>query len=179
EPITAADVVWSWTRALNPATASDYAGQLFWIRGAEDFYNGRINATQLGLRALDDRTLQVELNLPLPFFLDICAFPALAVVPRSAIERYGDRWLHARPLPTSGAFELGAWRLNDRVRLVRNPRYWDAEHTTSTIIDVLPISSATTALNLYETGAADVVWDKDLVPAELLDALVKRPDFHA
>ena len=132
-----------------------------------------------GIRALDSHTLRVELNEPLPFFLDVCAFPVLAVVPRQTIETYGDRWLHARPLPTSGAFELGDWRLNDRVRLIRNPNYWDAAHTASRIIDVLPVGSPNTALNLYETGEADIVWDKDLVPAELLDVLMKRPDFHS
>jgi oligopeptide transport system substrate-binding protein len=178
EPITTADVVWSWQRALSPATASDYAGQLFCIKGAEDYYNGRIKDTQTGIRALDPHTLRVELNTPLPFFLDVCAFPTLAVVPRQTIEKYGDRWLHARPLPASGAFQLGDWRLNDRVRLLRNPLYWDAAQTASGIIDVLPIGSPNTALNLYKTGAADIVWDKDIVPAELLDVLVKRPDFH-
>jgi oligopeptide transport system substrate-binding protein len=180
EPITTADVVWSWKRTLNPATASDYAGQLFYIKGAEACYNGTLkDPAELGIRALDEHTLKVELNEPAAFFLDLCSVPAMAVVPRQVIEKYGDRWLHARPLPVSGAFQLGAWRLNDRVRLLRNPRYWDAEHTASEIIDVLPVGSATTALNLYETGAADIVWDKDLVPVELLDALVKRPDFHS
>ncbi len=180
QPITAADVVWSWQRALSPTTASDYAGQLFCIKGAEDFYNGKVkDPAQLGVRALDARTLQVELNQPLAFFLDLCACPVLAVVPRPTIEKYGDRWLHARPLPTSGAFLLGYWRLNDRVRLVRNPRYWEADRTMSSIIDVLPTGSPSTALNLYETGIAHIVWDKDLVPAELLDVLMRRPDFHS
>jgi oligopeptide transport system substrate-binding protein len=86
--------------------------------------------------------------------------------------------VRARPLPVSGPFELEAWRLNDRIRLRKNPRYWDAAHTQSLVIDLLPIGSANTALNLYETGVADVVWDKDLVPDELLDVLLQRPDFH-
>lgn len=179
EPITTADVVWSWFRALSPATAGDYAGQYFYIKGAEDWYAGRIqDREQVGIRALDAFTLEVELVTPLPFFLDLCAFPTFAVVPRQAIEKYGDRWLHARPLPVSGAFQLGAWRINDKVRLIRNPRYWDAANTASEIIDVLPVSSPNTALNLYETGVADIVWDKDLVPSELLDVLTRRPDFH-
>ena len=181
EPITTADVVWSWLRVLNPATGSDYAGQLFYIRGAEDYCAGKIrDPARTGIRALDAHTLRVELNQPAAFFLDLCAWcPAFAVVPRQAIERYGDRWLSARPLPVSGAFQLGCWRLNDKVRLLRNPRYWDAAKTASGVIDVLPIGSPNTALNLYESGAADVVWDKDLVPAELLDVLLKRKDCHA
>lgn len=180
EPITSADVEWSWFRALDPGTAGDYAGQLFCIKNAEDWYNGKLtNRAAVGFRAVDAATFQVELNVPLAFFLELCSFPTLAVVPRAVIEKYGDRWLHAKPLPTSGAFTLGAWRVNDKVRLVRNPRYWDAANTASEIIDVLPIGSPNTALNLYETGAADIVWDKDLVPSELMDVLVKRPDFHS
>jgi oligopeptide transport system substrate-binding protein len=64
------------------------------------------------------------------------------------------------------------------VRVRRNPAYWDAANTQSRIVDFLPITSPTTALNLYEQGRADVVWDKSLVPAELLDVLLQRPDFH-
>ena len=180
EPITSDDVVWSWFRALSPATAGDYAGQLFYIKGAEDWYNGKIKEpSQVGIHALDTRTVQVELNSPLAFFLELCSFPTLAIVPRQVIEKQGDRWLHAKPLPTSGAFTLGVWRVNDKVRLLRNPLYWDAANTASEIIDVLPTGSPNTALNLYETGVADIVWDKDLVPTELMDVLSKRPDFHS
>jgi len=179
EPITAADVIWSWFRTLDPRTAGDYADKLFWVKGAQAWHEGKnSDKSRVGITALDRHTLRVELKSPIPFFLDLCSLPFLAVVPRQTIERYGDRWLHARPLPVSGAFQLGAWRINDKVRLVRNPRYWDAANTASAIIDVLPVGSPNTALNLYETGVADIVWDKDLVPAELMDVLVTRPDFH-
>jgi oligopeptide transport system substrate-binding protein len=100
------------------------------------------------------------------------------VVPRRTIEKYGDHWLSARPLPVSGAYELAFWRLNDRVRLRKNPRYWDAVNTKSKTIDLLPVGTANAALNLYERGQADVVWDKELIPAQLLDILRRRPDFH-
>lgn len=179
EPITAEDVHYSWMRALSPMTAGDYAGQLFFIKNAEEFYVGTIqDPAQVGIQALDARTFRVELNHPLPFFLDLCAFATLSVVPRQVIEPLGDRWLHAEPLPTSGPFTLVAWRINDKVRIRKNPRYWDAANTQSDIIDILPISSPNTSLNLYESGVADIVWDKDLVPSELLDVLTQRPDFH-
>jgi oligopeptide transport system substrate-binding protein len=179
ESITTSDVLYSWLRALSPATASDYAGQLFYIKNAEGFYNGRLkNASEVGIRALDAHTLQVELDYPLAFFLDLCCYPTLAVVPRRAIEQYGDHWVTHLPLPCSGPYELVSWRLNDKVRLRKNPFYWDAANTRSELVDMLPTASPNTALNLYETGTADVIWDKDLVPVELMDVLMKRPDFH-
>ena len=180
EPITARDFVYSWLRVLNPGTASEYAGVLFYLKNGEEYCSGNIrDASQVGVKAMDDHTLRVELKNPTPFFLDLCAYVTLRVVPRQAIEKYGDRWLMTRPVPCSGAYALVAWRVNDRIRLRKNPRYWDATHTRSEIVDLLPCASANTALNLYETGAAEVVWDKNLVPGELLDILLKRPDFHS
>src|SRR5438034_5446780 len=180
EPITARDFVYSWLRVLNPGTASEYAGVLFYLKNGEEYCSGNIrDASQVGVKAMDDHTLRVELKTPTPCFLDPCAYVTLRVVPRQAIEKYGDRWLMTRPVPCSGAYALVAWRVNDRIRLRKNPRYWDATHTRSEIVDLLPCASANTALNLYETGAADVVCDKNLVPGELLDILLKRPDFHS
>jgi oligopeptide transport system substrate-binding protein len=180
EPITADDVVYSWIRSLKPATASDYAEALFYLKNAEDFNAGKITDPSLvGIRAPDKQTVRIELNGPTPFFMDICTLPVTFVVPRQTIEKYGDRWITARPLPSSGPFELDYWRLNDRVRLKKNPRYWDAAHTGSDIIDILPIGSPDTAFNLYEDGVVDIVWDKNEVPEELMDILMKRPDFHS
>ncbi len=180
EPITSADVVYSWIRALDPATASDYASQLYYLKNGEAFNGGKITDKNLvGVHAPDPQTVVAELNNPTAFFLDLCAFSTLAVVPRQTIEKYGDRWIMARPLPASGPYELVTWRLNDKIRLRKNLRYWDAANTKLGLVDLLPITSAPTALNLYETGAADIAWDKDLVPVELLDVLVKRPDFHS
>src|ERR1700722_1876456 len=179
EPITTADVVYSWIRALNPATASDYAGQLFYLKNGEDFNAGKIkDPSKVGVHALDPYILRVDLNDPTSYFLDLCAFQTLAVVPRQTIQKYGDRWSMHGPLPAGGAYELTQWRLNDKIRVVKNPNYWDAANTHLGTVDFLPVGSPTTSLNLYETGAADVVWDKDLVPVELLDVLLKRPDFH-
>jgi oligopeptide transport system substrate-binding protein len=179
DPITAGDVVYSWLRVLDPATAAEYAGQLFYVKNAEGRIKGTIkDPAQVGVHALDSRTVQVELNHPTPFFLDLCAFQTLAVVPRKMIEKYGEDWMRARPLPTSGPYLLDRWRLNDKIRLVKNPYYWDAANTKSAVIDLLPISAPSTALNLYESGDADIIWDRDNLPYELTDVLSKRPDFH-
>jgi oligopeptide transport system substrate-binding protein len=180
EPIAAEDVVYSWIRALEPATTSGYAGQLFCLKNAEAFNTGKIkDPSAVGIQALDPFTVRVELNHPTQFFPDLCALPVANVVPRRAIEKYGDHWLAARPLPVSGPYELAFWRLNDKIRLKKNPRYWDAANTQSEIIDLLPVGSANAALNFYERGQADIAWDKELVPQQLMDVLLQRPDFHS
>ena len=71
--------------------------------------------------------------------------PTLAVVPRQTIERHGDRWLMARPLPVSGAYQLVSWRLNDKIRLRKNPYYWDSANTQSEVVDLLPASAQATS----------------------------------
>ena len=179
ERITAHDFVYSWFRVLEPATAADYVGNLFYIRGAEAYHLGKTkDRATVGIHALNDSTLRVELVNPTPFFLDLCAFPTQAVVHRATVEKYGDRWLNTRPLPCSGAYELVTWRLNDRIRVKKNPHYWDAQPGQISVVDFFPVNSPNTALNLYLKGEVDVIWDKEVVPSELLDVLKPRHDFH-
>jgi oligopeptide transport system substrate-binding protein len=179
EPITAEDFVWSWRRAVNPQTAADYASQYFYVKQGEAIYTGREkDLTRLGVRALGPQTLEVELNEPTPFFLELLASRVFMVVPRRTLEQYGDQWIRARPLPCSGPYTLESWRVNDHIRLRRNPHYWDAAHVESEVIDVLAGDSAHTALNLYLAGDVDFIIDKDMFPAELSETLRQRADFH-
>ncbi len=179
EPITADDVVYSWRRVVNPATACDYAGQLYYVKNGEEINTAKIkDVTRLGVEALNPRTVRVELVAPTPFFLDLCAFRTLLIVPQQTVEKYKDHWLMARPLPVSGSHLLVSWRIRDKIRLRKNPRYWDAANTHNEIVDILPVEDAISALNLYETGQADIIWDKNLVPTELMDILKDRPDCH-
>ncbi|MFN7137719.1 MAG: peptide ABC transporter substrate-binding protein [Limisphaerales bacterium] len=179
QPITSDDVVYSWQRVLEPATAADYAGQLYFIKNAEEYNTGKLkDFTQVGIKAIDPRTVRVELVGPTPFFLDLVAFPTLAVVPRWTIEKYGDRWLTSENLPSSGTHVLESWRIQNKIRIRKNPLHWDVANIANEVIDFLPMESAMTALNLYEAGQAHVMWDKTLIPSELMDVLSQRDDCH-
>ena len=179
DPITAHDFVWNWFRVLDPLTASDYVGNLFYIKGAEDYHFGRVkNRAEVGIQALDDRTLRVELVNPTAFFLELCAFTTQAIAHRGTIEKFGDRWLNIEDVPVSGSYQLVSWRLNDKIRVKKNRYYWDSAATRSEVVDFLPANSPSTALNLFLSGEVDIIWDKDVVPTELLDLLRQRPDFH-
>jgi oligopeptide transport system substrate-binding protein len=180
EPIHADDFVYSWRRVLDPKTGAQYAGQLFYVKNAQEFNEGKVkDPEQVGIRALDANTVRVELNSPTAFFLDLITLPTFAVVPRVAIEKYGDEWIRQQPVPSSGAYTLETWRLNDRIRVRKNPRYWDAANTKLETVDFLPVATPSTALNLYDTGEADVIFDQELLPAQLLDVLRTKPDYHS
>ena len=103
---------------MNPLTASDYAGMLFYVKNAEAINSGKISdLTQLGAKSVDPKTVRVELTGPTPFFLELCAFWTLAVVPQKTIEQHGDQWCLSKPLPVSGSHTLDFWHVRDRVRL--------------------------------------------------------------
>ncbi len=179
-PVTAGDFVGSWKRTLAPETAAIYNYQLFYVKNGQAFAEGRItDFSQVGVRAIDDRTLEVTLENPTPFFLDLCATAPLYPSPLETIGREGDDWIKPGRIVTNGAYLLTDWRLNDRISLKRNPGYWNAGNVALDTIDVLPISKANVAYNFYSSGLADLTMDKGLAPPALLDELRGRPDFQS
>jgi oligopeptide transport system substrate-binding protein len=180
DPVTASDFVYSWKRTLLPENTAEYAYQLHYIRGARAFNEGKeTNFAEVGIRAIDDHTLEVTLENPTPFFLDLCAFATLVPVHRATVEKYSDWSSNPAHHVGNGAFMLKEWRLFDRVRVVKNPRYWNADAIKLQSIDILPAQRPMTAMNFYTTGIADLMMDKGLAPTSLLGELKKRPDFHA
>ena len=179
-PVTAQDFRDSWRRTLTPDTASEYAYQLYYIHNGRPFNEGSLtDFSQVGVQALDPGTLRVTLDNPTPFFLQLCASAPLFPMPLPTIQKWGDEWIKPAHLVANGPYTLGAWRINDRIRLVKNPLYWDAAHVAMTTIDALPTSRAYTAFNLYDSGQADLMIDKQLTPLALIGDLSKRPDFHS
>ena len=180
DPVIASDFRDTWRRTLAPDTGAEYAYQLYYIHNGRPFNEGALtDFSKVGVIALDDWTLQVTLDNPTPFFLDLCATSPLYPVHLPSVKKWGDDWIKPGHLVGNGAYRLDAWRINDRVHLVKNPGYWDAARVGMETIDALPISSANTAFNFYAAGQADLMLDKGLVPLALLGELRKRPDFHS
>jgi len=178
--VTAGDFLASWKRTLTPATGAQYNYQLFPIKNAQAFAEGTIkDFAGVGAKAADSRTLVVELENPTPYFLGLCAFPTLHPVRTDLIERVGDDWVKPEHMISNGAFALESWRINDKIRLKKNPHYWNRERVTLESVDVLPISDANVAFNFFASGLADLVMDKGLAPPALLDEMRSKPWFHA
>ncbi|MCX7869783.1 MAG: peptide ABC transporter substrate-binding protein, partial [Terrimicrobiaceae bacterium] len=176
EPVTSRDFLGSWKRTLTPETGSQYNYMLDPIKNARAFAEGRVrDFGEVGVRTPDDRTLIVELEAPTPYFLDLCAFPTLHPVPLRAIAAHGDDWVKPGRIISNGAFILEDWRINDRIRLRKNPHYWNRESVRLETIEVLPIAKDSVAFNFYASGLADLVMDKGLAPIALMDQLRGRP----
>lgn len=179
-PLDAGDFVRAWERALRPATGSSYANVMYPILNAEAYHSGELDDFgEVGVREIDGRTLEVRLANPTPYFIDLCSFITLAPTPVDLVEEHGGRWTMPQHVVGTGAYKLVEWKLDDRFQLVRNPHYWDADNVALGSIDVLSVSDPNTAINYFLTGTADLITDKAMIPAALVDVLADQPWFHS
>ena len=158
--IAAQDIVWSWQRLVSPLTASPYAsypGNMHIVNGAE-IAQGKKAPETLGVKAVDDATLEVTLTQPNAAFLAMLAHPSLVPLDKVLISRYGDKWTKPEHIVTSGPYKLSQWVVNERIVAERNPRYWDNAHTVINKVTSLPISSETADVNRYKAGEIDIVY---------------------
>ncbi len=159
-PITAEDIVWSWQRLVDPKTASPYAsypGSMRIVNGT-DIAEGKKAAESLGVKAINDTTLEVTLTQPNAAFLAMLAHPSLVPIDKVLVGRFGDKWTKPEHFVSSGAYKLSQWVVNERIVAVRNPKYWDNEHTVINKVTYLPISSEAADVNRYKAGEIDIVY---------------------
>jgi len=153
KPTTAHDFVYSWTRALDPATGSKNAQQLWIIEGAKEYNEGKTrSADKVGVKAVDDHTLVVTLVGPAPYFPDLLAYVAFAPVPRWAIEKHGEQWTRPANIVTNGPFKLSKWLERDRFELTKNETYWDAANVKLKGSVIYVSDSEAQNLILYQSG---------------------------
>jgi ABC-type oligopeptide transport system substrate-binding subunit len=129
EATTAHDFVYSLRRLVNPATAAPYAGFMNSIVNAQQITKGDMPPESLGVTALDDRTLRVHLDSPVPYLLQLLTHPSTFPVYRDAVEEHGNEFMRAENAVTNGAYRLSSWRLGSTVSLVRNENYWNNKET--------------------------------------------------
>lgn len=158
EPMTAEDIVWSWQRLVDPKTVSPYASYPanMNIENAADIANGKKPPSALGVKALDDNTVQVTLTQPTAAFLSMLAHPSLVPIDKTAVQRFGDKWARPEHFVGSGAYKVVDWVVNEKVVGERNKRYWDDAHTVINKVTWLPISSETADVNRYKAGEIDI-----------------------
>ena len=157
DPVTAHDFVHAWRRAVDPATASPYGWylKLTEMVNAGDILAGNKPPSELGVRAVDDYTLEVKLNTPLPYFPAMTTYATLFPAHRATIEAHGADWTAPGNMVSNGAYMLEDVVLNEYHTRVKNPMYWDADNVVIEKVTGLVINDVNQALTRYRAGELD------------------------
>ncbi|TXJ03340.1 MAG: peptide ABC transporter substrate-binding protein [Neisseriales bacterium] len=155
-PITATDVVFSWQRLADPKIASPYINLAANIVNGNAIRAGKAPLDQLGVKALDAKTVQITLIHPDAAFLQICAMPNTATVSKANVAKYGQTWADPKTMVTSGAYTVGEWVIKGHMLLNKNPNYYDAKNVSVKQVNILPIVDYNAAFNRYKTGEIDI-----------------------
>lgn len=174
DPVTAQDFVYSWRRLADPQTASPYASYLQYghLLNIDDIIAGKKSPDTLGVKALDDHTLEVTLSEAVPYFYKLPIHSSLSPVNKTAVEKFGEKWTQPQNWVGNGAYKLKAWVVNEKIVLERNPQYWDNAHTVVNQLTYLPIASEVTDVNRYRSGEIDMTYN--YLPIELFQKLKKE-----
>jgi len=163
---------------LNPATASEYAYQLYYLVNGEAYGTGKItDFSQVGVKAPDDHTLVVTLVHPTAYFLELTSFQTLVPVHLPTIKKYGKDWIKPGAMVSNGPYVLKEWRLNDYILVEANPYYWRPVGVHR--IKVLPTNNPTACFNLFYSHKTDLILDTRSIPATLVKDIRNEPYFHA
>jgi len=176
EPITAHDFEYSFKRVIDPKTAAPYAWyySTAHINNADAISLGDKEVDSLGVKAIDDTTLQITLDRPVPHFTKMLVHESMFPVYRKAVETYGDRWTKPENIVTSSAYNLSKWVINERLVLERSPSYWNDTKTVINKVTYLPIQDLKAEYNRFLTGEIDIT---SSFPLELYNTIKKqRPD---
>jgi len=174
-PLTSRDFVRSWRRFVDPATGSEYSSLLKIVRNGVPIREKKSPPDSLGVYAPDDSTFVVNLEYPVGFFLDLCAFEPFFPVPIDTIAKYQDKWTEPGHLVGNGPFKLTAWKRNVEIDLIKNPFYWDSAHVKQSSVVVKPVEDQMTAFNMFLGKEADWIYS---VPPSKLEAAKGMPEFY-
>jgi len=159
DPVTAADFAYGIQRSVDPATLSQYSSILFPIVNAEQIVKGELSPEQLGVTALDDRTLEIRLIGPTPYFLGLLTHSTTYAVHRPSVEKFGNRFARAGQLVGNGAYRLDEWVVQSHIRLLRSEKYWDDENTVIDEVNYFPIENQDAMLKRYRADELDFTQD--------------------
>jgi ABC-type oligopeptide transport system substrate-binding subunit/DNA-binding SARP family transcriptional activator len=167
-PLTAGDFEYTWKRSLDPVTKSPVAGTLDDVRGAKVYHQGHTSdPDRVGVRALDDVTLVVELEGPTAYLPHLLTLSGSYPLPQHVVEAHGDAWTEVENIVTSGPFRLEAWQRGQSAVLVRNPAYHGRFTGNVQRLEVSLLADPFARLELYEADGLDIYHLCDLPPAEL------------
>jgi oligopeptide transport system substrate-binding protein len=174
-PVTADDFVFALRRILMPETAAKYASLLYPIKNAEELNSAKMEGMEnLGVRAVDDKTLEVTLKAPTPYFIEQLTHYTAFPVPKHLVEKYGDDWIKKENIASNGAYVLEEWVPNTHVRLTKNKDFYDAGNVAIEKVEFYPTEDRGAVQKRFRAGEIDIAKD---FASEQFDFLKKElPD---
>lgn len=158
-PVTAEDFVYSFQRLLNPETAAPLAYFLYGIENAREVNGGTLSPSQLGVTAVDARTLEIRLEQPFPYFAERLFYPTGYPVPRHVIEEHGSDWIKPQNWVSNGPYSLKDWKPSQAVVLQPNLYFYDRDNVKIQSVEYVPVSDALAGYHRYLADELDVVGD--------------------
>ena len=155
-PLTADDFVYAYRRILDPKTASSYAYLVYVLKNGQAANTGKAPLETVGAKALDPRTLQLTLEHPAPYLLQLLKHQSFFPVPRHVVERWSATWTQPSHFVTNGPYRLVEWRLSDYVRIEKNPRFHDADKVCFHRVDFYPTNDPISAERRVLRGELDI-----------------------
>lgn len=155
DPVTAHDFVYAIKRNLDPKTASEYAYQLYYIKGGEEYNTGKGKPEDVGVKALDDYTVEFSLKSPTPFFRELTFFPTLFPLHQKTVES-NPQWANeAKTIVGNGPFIMDTWEHKSKIVFTKNPNYWDKDNVKLDRLEIVMIEDNNTAFSMFENGEID------------------------
>ncbi|UXR83035.1 peptide ABC transporter substrate-binding protein [Staphylococcus sp. IVB6214] len=156
DPVTAHDFEFAWKRVVDPDTASEYAYIMYDLKNAEEINLGKKKPSELGVKALDDHTLQFELTKPIPYFKEMLAFGTYMPQNEKVVKKYGDRYgTNEDKAVYNGPFKVKEWAVEDKILLVKNDKYWDKDVVKLDKVNYKVLKDGQAGASLYDTNSVD------------------------
>ncbi|MGV3243562.1 peptide ABC transporter substrate-binding protein [Staphylococcus sp. 11261D007BR] len=172
DPVTAHDFEYAWKRVVNPETASEYAYIMYDIENAEAINMGEKDPDTLGVKAIDDYTLEVKLTKPIPYFQEMLAFGTYMPQNEKVVKKYGDRYgTSAERTVYNGPFKVKNWAVEDKILLEKNDDYWDKKAVKLDKVNYKILKDGQAGASLYDTGSID----DTTISAEQVDKYEDKP----
>lgn len=176
QPVTANDFVFAWRRLANPKTASKYAYMIgvAGVKNAEAVMSGEKPITELGVTAVDDKTLKVELDYPVPFFDQLAAFPPFYPIREDFYDKYKEQYaLTPEAILSNGPFKMVEWNQGANYTMVKNDQYYDADKVKIDGLNFQVVKDAQSAMVAFDQGNVDYV----KLTGEMVDQYKESPEF--
>jgi oligopeptide transport system substrate-binding protein len=172
QPVTAQDFVFALQRLMDPKTAAQYAYLQYTILNAEKINKGEIkDLTQLGIKAIDDKTLEITLENPTPYFLNALMHYTAYPLPKHVVEAKGDQWVKIGNIVTNGPYKPTEWVPGSHVSMVKSDQYYDAKDIKIDNVNYYTLEDQAAALKRYRAGEFDILTS---FPADQFDWIQKN-----